>query len=138
MNWLVFWKSVVENADETLGSQSLRLEPITGLGKGNFNASRKDTSTPGVGGCATSENAGGEVFLGKGRVFVIYKLAKVPGGEVTLAVSRFDMLGDARNRVKQGIAGGTLVSGCWFGLVDLGVVSDERAKLTLRMEGKKG
>ena len=94
------WKGVVENADETPRSEFLRLEPVTGLGKGNFNASGKDTSTPGVGGSATSENAGGEVFLGKGRVFIIYELAKVLGGEVTLALSGFDILGDARNRVK--------------------------------------
>jgi len=119
-----FWKGVVENADEALRSEFLRLEPITSLGKGNFNSSGKDTSTPGVGGSATSENASGEGFLGKGRVFIIYELAKVLGGEVTLALSGFDMLGDTRNGVKQGIAGGTLVSGCWLGLVDLGVASD--------------
>jgi len=119
-----FWKGVVENADETLRSEFLRLEPITSLGEGNFNASGKDASTPGVGGSATRENASGEVFLGKGRVFIIYELAKVLGGEVTLALPGFDMLGDTGNGVKQGIAGGTLVSGCWFGLVDLGVASD--------------
>jgi len=118
------WKSVVENTEETLPGEFFRLEPITGLGKGNFNVARKDTSTPGVCGSATSENIGGEVFLGKGRVFIIYELAKVLGGGVTLALSGFDLLGDTRNRVKQGIAGWTLVSGCWFGLVDLGVVSD--------------
>ena len=116
------WKGVVQNADETPRSEFLRLEPVTGLGKGNFNASGKDTSTPGVGGCATRENAGGEVFLGKGRVFIIYELAKVLGGEVTLALSGFDMLGNIRNRAKQGIARGALVGGFLFGLVDLGVV----------------
>jgi len=131
------WKSVVENADE-VRSEFLRLGPSTGLGKGNFNSSRRDTSTPGVGGSATSENAGGEASPGKGRVFIIYEFAEVLGGEVTLALSGFDMLGDTGNRVKQGIAGGTLVSGCWFGLVDLGVASDYWAKHTPRMEGRKG
>ena len=100
-----FWKGVVENADETLRSEFLRLEHITSLGKGNFNASGKDTSTPGVGGSATRENSGGEVFLGKGRVFIIYELAKVGGQKATLALSGFDMLGDARNRVKASQAG---------------------------------
>ena len=137
IDW-VCWKGVVENADEALRSEFLRLEPVTGLGKGNFNAPGKDTSTPGVGGSATSENAGGEVFLGKGRVFIIYELAKVLGGEVTLALSRFDMLGDTRNRVKQGIAGGTLVGGFLFGLVDLGVVlASEKRPKNGREEGLK-
>ena len=118
-----FWrKGVVEDADETLRSEFLGLGPVTRLGEGNFNASWEDTGTPGVGGGAPSENAGGEVFLGQGRVFVIYELAKVLRGEVSLALSGFDVLGDAGNRVEQGIAGGALVSGCWFGLVDLIVV----------------
>jgi len=123
IGWLC-WKSVVENTDKTLRDEFFRHEPITGLGKGNFNAARKDTSTPGVCGSATSENVGGEVLLGKGRVLIIYELVKVLGGGVTLALSGFNMLSDTRNRVKQGIAGWTLVSGCWFGLVDLGGVSD--------------
>jgi len=132
------WKGVVENADETPRSEFLRLEPVTGLGKGNFNASGKDTSTPGVGGSATSENAGGEVFLGKGRVFIIYELAKVLGGEATLALSGFDMLGNIRNRVKQGIARGALVGGFLFGLVDLGVVlASEKRSNNGREEGLK-
>ena len=121
IGWFV-WKGVVENADETFWGEIPRFVPATSLGKGNFNASRKDTSTPCVGGSAASENFGGETFLGKGGVFIIYELAKSRGGEITLALSRFDVLGDARNGVEQGIAAGTLVSGCLFRLVDLIVV----------------
>ena len=44
-----------------------------------------------------SENGGGEVILSKGGVVINYELAKVLGGEVTLALSGFDILGDARN-----------------------------------------
>ena len=75
-----------------------------------------------MGGSAASKNTGKEVFVGKGRVFIIYKVAKVRVGDITLALSGFTMLADARNRVKQGIAGGALGTDCWFGLVDEGAV----------------
>jgi len=117
-----FRKVVVENANEAVWGEILRLEPLLGPCNGLFNASRKDTSTPSVGGSGTSEKVGREVFLGQGRVFIIYELAKSRGGEKTLALSRFDVLSDARNGVEQDIAARTLVSGCLFRLVDLIVV----------------
>lgn len=118
IGWLG-WKGVVENADEILRDEFFGLEPIRGLGEGSFNAPRKDAGTPGVGGSATSENVGGEVFLGQRSVLIIYKLTEARGGEVTRALPRFDVLGDTRNGVEQGIAAGALVSGHWLGLVDL-------------------
>jgi len=115
------WNGGFEKAGEVLRGEFLRLEPATSLGMGNFNAFRRDTSTPGVGGIATSENVGGETFHGKGDVFIIGAFTKSRGGETTFALSRFDVLGDSRNGVEQGIAAGTLVN-CWFGPVDLIVV----------------
>jgi len=113
------WKGAVQNTDEILRGQVLRLEPVTSLCKGRFNALRKDTGMPGMSGIDTSQNFRGESFLGIGSVCIIYELAKARGGEATLALSRFDMLGDARNCVEYCIAAETLVSGSWFGLVDL-------------------
>jgi len=113
------WKGVVQNADKLLRGRVVRLEPVTSLCKGIFNTLRKETGTPGVSGSDIRQNFRGESFLGTGSVCIIYELAKARGGEATLALSRFDMLGDARNCVEYCIAAETLVSGSWFGLVDL-------------------